>query len=330
MKCFNAGFGSWSVRFLYLLGGVCFFLAYMRLTTDSVTVSAGITPTRLSLAGDRATFPPHVVTQAIETIQVGQRVVSVSPNGAMDLSLGTDEAIEADKWARVEIRSPKRDGTSARVVLLRPRRWVEEHGAAPGHEIEFSVPECGIIGVSTVLTVSSCPRIEPGHGSVVIGTYCHESAVVYDYDVLLENGDRLTATGNHPIWSADRGTYVHVAELGRESLVLTLNGEVPVRSVIQRSERQTVYNIETAVIHTYSVGYSGVVVHNTVPTPANPCEELVRINEVVGTPPLRSDQLPAGDWNPHAVDGRKAERRREWDSTNSVPRTRFRMSSRTE
>jgi hypothetical protein len=73
------------------------------------------------------TEPPRAVRTAltpIEQIQVGDRVLAESPTGEEDTTFGS-EIIPAD-WRKLTLRAPKRDGTVANVVLLRPLTWLNE------------------------------------------------------------------------------------------------------------------------------------------------------------------------------------------------------------
>jgi hypothetical protein len=73
------------------------------------------------------TEPPRAVRTTltpIEQIQVGDRVLAESPTGEEDTAFGS-EIIPAD-WRKLTLRAPKRDGTTAEVVLLRPLTWLNE------------------------------------------------------------------------------------------------------------------------------------------------------------------------------------------------------------
>jgi hypothetical protein len=60
----------------------------------------------------------------IEQILVGDRVLAESPTGEEDTAFGS-EIIPSD-WRKLTLRAPKRDGTVADVVLLRPLQWLNE------------------------------------------------------------------------------------------------------------------------------------------------------------------------------------------------------------
>lgn len=71
--------------------------------------------------------PPRAVRTTltpIEQIQVGDRVLAESPTGEEDTAFGS-EIIPSD-WRKLTLRAPKRDGTTAEVVLLRPLTWLNE------------------------------------------------------------------------------------------------------------------------------------------------------------------------------------------------------------
>ncbi|MEQ8790923.1 MAG: hypothetical protein RIC55_31965, partial [Pirellulaceae bacterium] len=152
--------------------------------------------------------PPQsalVVSKSIENVRVGQRVPSKNPSGEFDRSLGDE--VDPPTWRRLELRAPKRDGTHADVVLLRPRWWLQQRAAEVGGTVYISVPECGIDGNAELLAVGPCPPVAPGEGRVVIGTFKHQSAAVIDVSVEgLE--EPIGVTVNHPFWSDDRQDFV--------------------------------------------------------------------------------------------------------------------------
>ena len=113
------------------------------------SVMAGL-PTE-PYAAVRTTLTP------IEQIQVGDRVLAESPTGEEDTTFGS-EIIPSD-WRKLTLRAPKRDGTVAEVVLLRPLTWLNEQHGEVGGTVFISVPECGIDGNANVLAIDPCPEI---------------------------------------------------------------------------------------------------------------------------------------------------------------------------
>lgn len=112
-------------------------------------------------------------TCPIEQIQVGDRVLAESPTGEEDIAFGS-EIIPSD-WRKLTLRAPKRDGTVADVVLLRPLTWLKEQHGEVGGTVFISVPECGIDGNAEVLAIDPCPEIPSGAGRVVTGTFLHQA-----------------------------------------------------------------------------------------------------------------------------------------------------------
>ena len=80
-----------------------------------------------AVVADRPT-KPHLAVKTtltpIEQIQVGDRVLAESPTGEEDTAFGSD--IIPSEWRKLTLRAPKRDGTVAEVVLLRPLTWLNE------------------------------------------------------------------------------------------------------------------------------------------------------------------------------------------------------------
>lgn len=63
-------------------------------------------------------------TKSIELVQVGERVMAENPIDEPDLQFGDD--VDAVNWRKLELIAPKKDGTEAEVVLLRPIEWLSQ------------------------------------------------------------------------------------------------------------------------------------------------------------------------------------------------------------
>jgi hypothetical protein len=205
----------------------------------------------------------------IEQIQVGDRVLAESPTGEEDTAFGS-EIIPSD-WRTLTLRTPKRDGTVAEVVLLRPLAWLNEQHGEVGGTVFISVPECGIDGNAEVLAIDSCPEIPSGAGRVVTGTFLHQARSTITLTIAGQS-ESIECTGNHPFWSEDRQTFVRADSLQRNETLRTATGLTTVESWTPVLNPTPVYNIEVHGAHVYHVGISGVVVHNgTGLSIANPC-----------------------------------------------------------
>jgi hypothetical protein len=229
--------------------------------------------TRSELATTPVTHsPPLVVEQAIETVQVGQRVwIGDNPSQERDLQIGEDIA-DPRLWREMRLRCPKRDGTLADVRMLRPVSWLEERGVHPGGRVDVEVPECGISGLADVLEVLPCPAITPSQGRVVTATFHHQAAQTIDVAVEGLDGP-IGSTPNHPFWSETQGEFVRADRLRPGDEVRTLHGTARVTSVTPRGPPEPVYNLEVQCEHVYRVAGVGVLVHNGGLNILNPCFE---------------------------------------------------------
>ncbi len=201
----------------------------------------------------------------IEELQVGERIRSDAPTEEFDLQFGTD--IIRSEWRKVTLVAPKRDGSSAGVVLLRPLPWLTEHQADVGRTVYISVPECGIDGHANVLAIEPCPEIEPAGdlgGRVITGTFRHQVSASISLSIAGQP-EPILCTGNHPFWSEDRQTFVRADSLQSNETLRTTTGTTTVTSLTHVPGSTAVYNIEIHGTHVYHVGSSGVLVHNGDP-----------------------------------------------------------------
>ncbi len=215
--------------------------------------------------------PSRIKTELtpIEQIQVGDRVLAESPTGDEDLEFGS-EIIPAD-WRKLTLQAPKRDGTMADVVLLRPVTWLNEQHGKIGGTVFISVPECGINGNAKVLAIDPCPDIHSGKGRVVTGTFQHHAASTISL-IIGGESEPIVCTGNHPFWSEDRHDFVRADSLQPGEPLRTASGLTTVESWHRDLTPTPVYNIDVHGAHVYHVGISGVLVHNGAGLSiANPC-----------------------------------------------------------
>ena len=201
----------------------------------------------------------------IEDLQVGERIRSDAPTEEFDLQFGTD-IIRAD-WRKLTLVAPKRDGSSAEVVLLRPLQWLNEQQAEVGGTVYISVPECGIDGHADVLAIDPCPPIEPAGnlgGRVITGTFRHQVSASISLSIAGQ-AEPVLCTGNHPFWSEDRQDFVRADSLQPKETLRTTSGTTAVTSLSHIPGSTPVYNLEIHGTHVYHVGTSGVLVHNGDP-----------------------------------------------------------------
>ncbi len=198
----------------------------------------------------------------IEELQVGERIRSDAPTEEFDLQFGKD-IIRSD-WRKLTLVAPKRDGSSADVVLLRPLQWLNEQQAEVGGTVFISVPECGIDGHADVLAIEPCPEIEPAGdlgGRVITGTFRHQVSASISLSIAGQP-EPILCTGNHPFWSEDRQDFVRADSLQPNETLRTTTGTTTVTSLSHVPGSTPVYNLEIHGTHVYHVGTSGVLVHN--------------------------------------------------------------------
>ena len=102
------------------------------------------------------------------------------------------------------------------------------------------------------------------------------------------NGEELVCTGGHPFFVKDKG-FVSAKNLSVDDILRLSNGAlIPVSAIsVEKLENpETTYNFEVADFHTYYVGESEVLVHNTCgANSATPEQDLYRAmsNEEYGS-----------------------------------------------
>jgi hypothetical protein len=203
----------------------------------------------------------RLITQPIETIRVGQRVLGTNPN--------RDEVEEFEEpdpktWRTIEVELVKPSGKRLYATLPRPLEWIEEELDPEANTIELDLPELGAEGEAKVLRIGPCPPIASGNGHIVTATFKHEA----DGELLTitVGNDEIGCTANHPFWSEDRQEFVEAGQLREGERVRTRLEEVAaVVAVKPRPPTDWVYNLEVQGEHVYEVGPNGVLVHNTCP-----------------------------------------------------------------
>jgi hypothetical protein len=170
--------------------------------------------------------------------------------------------IDPETWRNVVLQMTKEAGGVLDVVLLRPLDWVTTHNADIGGTIKLDLAEFGAVGPVQVLSIDPCPSIEEGPGRIVTATFAHSSADILEVSVQ-GLGEPIGTTASHPFWSEDRQAFVAAGELDLgEQLLLTDGKRSAVTSVVRRSTKEPVYNIEVDGEHVYYVSNAGVLVHN--------------------------------------------------------------------
>jgi len=117
-----------------------------------------------------------------------------------------------------------------------------------------------------VLGIGKCPQISPRPGpefQLVTATFKHHAKQILDVHIAGEK-DAIGTTPNHPFWSQGRQKFIRADELKPgEQLRKADDTLTTVTQITPRAGANTVYNIEVHCDHTYHVGKTGVLVHNS-------------------------------------------------------------------
>lgn len=206
------------------------------------------------------------VTKSIENIQAGERVAfAENPAESFDDSLG--EVVDPASWRMLRLRVDKESIQAVDVVLLRPEWWIKQRLNLDAQELTLSVPEVGIYGAASVLSVEQCPPIRSGRGRVVIGTFKHISPSRVELHV--EGlSDPIRCTPDHPTWSPDRQEFIDAQDFQPGDLVQGASGLHRVLRIVRVAQPVSVFNLEVHGQHVYQVSTLGVLVHNAPSNPA--------------------------------------------------------------
>ena len=220
---------------------------------DAPAATANSTPAP-STSGERG-----LRTKRIDDARVGDRLIGRNPIREQADLVEPDPAT----WRKVSLHMTKESGLGLWIDLLRPVTWIEEHNAEVGGTISIDLYEMGAVGDAEVTHLGPCPKIQPGTGTVVTGTFKHQADKNTNV-VHLKLEDQIELTGvtdNHPYWSADRQEFVDAGKLREGELVDTEYGLKHVISVTPIKYSEFLYNLETTE-HVYRVGSLGTLVHN--------------------------------------------------------------------
>lgn len=211
---------------------------------------------------DEASVETRSVLKRIDEVQAGDQVWVENPTEERDLEFGV--AVTPETWRKLELSAQKADGTTCRVTLLRPEGWLESVEARVGGTVPISVPECGIDGDATVLSIDPCPPIETksDRHRVVTGVFRHEAAQIIRLTIA-GLSEPIETTANHPFWSEDRRDFVRADDLTENERLRSLDGSLAhlVESELL-AEAKPVYNLEVHLDHMYHVASAGILVHN--------------------------------------------------------------------
>jgi hypothetical protein len=141
-------------------------------------------------------------TQAIETIRIGQRVITYLPHERTEPEPEEPTAMEWAAHRVITLLLPCEDEQWIRMQLLRDPDWFRMMAPEVGDMIFLDMPEMGVEGDAIVEAIEPCPEIEIGEGRVVTATFHHSSGECLELDIEGED-EPLRVTAGHPIWRVD-------------------------------------------------------------------------------------------------------------------------------
>lgn len=207
----------------------------------------------------------ELITQNIEDIRLGQRVVGRNP---LREQTQPPSDIHPATWRTVRLRMFQHD-VEYDLAFLRPVPWLESQNAHAGGSIHLQLHEMGLDGPAEVVAIEPCPEIEPDDGTgrnVVTGTMAHPGPNILYLDITgLE--EPLGVTDTHPIWSESRQDFVKAGKLQIGEQFRTLTGESATLTALHphRGPPEMVFNLEVDAEHVYCVSRLANLVHNSCP-----------------------------------------------------------------
>jgi hypothetical protein len=207
-------------------------------------------------------------TQAIETIQVGQRVISDDPTVQLDNVTSVDPAT----WRKLRLTAVWvwEDGTRDdwKVVTLQPLTWIEQHqltvgGPAP---IPLDLEEMGAPDDlrATVAAIEPCPIIVTGPGRVVLTTVNHLNPAIHElmFRDAQQQQSSVQTTRFHKFFKPESKTWHSTFELQPGDVVGGLHGDLTIVGNRQLPGVKRVYNLTVEGEHVYHVTKLGLLAHN--------------------------------------------------------------------
>lgn len=208
---------------------------------------------------DRALATIESIKVPIEQVALGSRVSTKNPRPE-EYDFTFPEPVQKD-WLKISARIRRADNALVDIEWLRPAAWVREKNLAPGSSLNIQLPELDLDGPGVVLAIDECPAIADGDGSVVTGRVVTRDSTEL-VNVTFDDGEVLTGTAIHPIWSLSKQDWVPLGELQPWELVACESGSAVVCDVERLGITAPVYNIEVHGEHVYEVGEAGWLVHN--------------------------------------------------------------------
>jgi hypothetical protein len=234
-----------------------------------VQVTANATPITTSTWQDTCSQQTvKLGTQAIETIQVGQRVISDDPTVQLDNTTSVDPAT----WRKLRLTAVWvwEDGTCDdwEVVTLQPLTWIEQHqltvgGPAP---IPLDLDEMGAPDDlrAIVAAIEPCPVIQTGPGRVVLTTVNHLNPAIHElaFRDAQQQQTSVQTTRFHKFFKPHSQTWHSTFELQAGDVVGGLHGDLTIVGNRELPGVKRVYNLTIEGEHVYHVTKLGLLAHN--------------------------------------------------------------------
>ena len=200
-------------------------------------------------------------SQGIETIRVGQRVLSHNPDSRGAERIG-ETAVNPATWRHLSLRAVVHGGNyedHVEVETLQPPEWVEAHHAFRGATVPLPL-DLAEMGLPTelraeVVANESCPSIQGGEGRVVLTTVSHMSHCVGRLTVQDEKGrcESIRPTASHKFYREPAGEWVSLHELQPGDRLRGASGALRVVAVSGERGIERVYNMTVEGEHVYYV-----------------------------------------------------------------------------
>ena len=224
---------------------------------ENLSISVTTPSLRNAIPVSLPSASPKLITRPIEDITPGMRVLASNPDNE-GVTVEKLEISEPGKWQLVTFQMVKPDSSSLFIDILQPI-----DSLTLGESTELSFPELAIEGLAEVTAVKPCPLIETGPGYLVTAKFTHTAANVIDLRIASET-EPLGTTSNHPFWSEDQQDWIQAGELHPGEHLRLVDGTLThVLSITVNPTTQPVFNLTVDAQHTYHVGESGVLVHNS-------------------------------------------------------------------
>ena len=144
---------------------------------------------------------------------------------------------------------------------MRSTEWLEANQVEVGGTVRLTFEELKVDDDGYVRSISSCPVIAQGEGSVVTGTFTHLNSDVLE--LTFANSDLvLQPTALHPLWSEDRNDWVRAGLLMVGEHLRSESGPLEIATMQWVDGTHQVFNLEVAGDHMYLVGADAVLSHN--------------------------------------------------------------------